>query len=234
MIERREEKNMEMQGYKSTPTRFGRLTGNIFDSNPIYQFDIPPAMVDCYFPDPLRSFPLITCKSLVKRYLLYSKLPVTIVRSQLSDQMEYLSDSISFSDLLKELLTEKLSTKHYNFIVMDDCLILTRVPRHYHALSKHVFLSNRAEYIRYAGEICCDENGSFQLNNSSGTYRPSDRLIERAVQFFNHLAPELQFQGISCRMTTKLSIKQHIKQKIKRTLIINDDEECFPMASHVT
>ncbi len=84
-------------------------------------------------------------------------------------------------------------------------------------------LSDRAKEVRFAGELWYDEENCFRLNNSSGTYRPADKMIKQCVELFDHLAPKLAFQGISRLITTQPSIKRQIVQKAKQKLTLSHD-----------
>lgn len=115
---------MEIEGCVSSPTRFGQLTKYIFDEYPVYQFHIASTIIDHYFPDRLYVFTSTTSKSLVKRFVFISKPVVYATRRQLSNNNQSLSESLSLNEILKELLSINNSTIRYNFVIMDDCLIL--------------------------------------------------------------------------------------------------------------
>ena len=215
---------MDIIGYKSVSSRFGQLTEQIFDEYPIYRFPIESILIDEYFPSKLSSFPTKTMKSLTKRYLFYSKPTVTVTRYQCKDPEKYISNSITFADFLDELSKDSNSTKRFNFIILDDCLLFIQVPsvRHisYYALCKHIILSNRAKYVRFAGEIWSDDDKQIFLNNNSGTYRPPDQLIAQAVTFFHFLSPNLYIQGLSRRISSLPSIKRRFWKKIHTRVAI--------------
>jgi hypothetical protein len=135
------------------------------------------------------------------------------------------------SDVLEELLTENDPTIRYNFVIMDDCLIFARVAHLHHVpyyiLGKHISLSNRSRDVRFAGELWYDKDNGFQLNNNSGTYRPSQGLIVKTVDLFNYLTPELQFTGTGFQQNSSLSIKDRIMLRIKEELNVKHDPEAF-------
>jgi len=190
---------MKIEGSKSLPSRFGHITESIFDEYPIYKFNLPSTIVDKYLPTKLIAFQSKTWINRTKHHFFYSKPIIFASRCQISKTSEQLSSEISLTDLLKDLLSKTGSTSRYNFVIVGDCLIFARVPRHrhvsYHILCKHITLCNRSTDVRFAGELRCDENNCFQLNNNSGTYRPSNTLIKPTVQLFDQLTPSLQFQG---------------------------------------
>ncbi|CAF1459439.1 unnamed protein product [Rotaria sordida] len=211
---------MEIKGYKSLPSRFGQFTQSIFDEYSIYTFNISSDIIERYLPNKLDAFVSRTLINLAKNYFFYSKPIIFASRSQLSSNVEQLSDLISLKDFLEDLLSKNDSTLRYNFVITDNCLIFSRIPRMhhitYHLLCKHITLSNRSTNVRFAGEFWRDDDGQFRLNNNSGTYRPSDRLIRQAVKIFNHFIPELKFQGITFRISAQPSTKRRIIIKINR------------------
>jgi hypothetical protein len=208
---------------KSNPSLFGKLTSTIFDEYPIYKCEISSEIINNYLPDKLPPFNSISLKNYTKREFFYSKPIIFASRSQLSDQFEELSYSIKLEDLLEDLLSKTNHIIRYNFVIIGNFLILVQIPhiRHfsYHILCKHITLANRSEDVRFAGEFWRDENKIFRFNNNSGTYRPSNLLIDKAVQIFNELTPRLQFQGISFQINSRPSFKYRFIFKIKNKRI---------------
>jgi hypothetical protein len=219
---------MEIEGSKCSPSSFGHFTETIFDEYPIYKFHIPLTIIDNYLPNKLTAFPSVTWTNMAKHHFFYSKPIIFASRSQLSGDTEPLPSTVSLDNLLEELLSKNDSALRYNFVIMGDCLIFARIPRHrhvsYHLLCKHVTLSNRSTDVRFAGELWRDENYYFRLNNNSGTYWPSDLLIEQTVKLFNQLTPSLQFEGISFKTSAQPSTKQRIVLKMRRKLNIKHDQ----------
>ncbi|CAF3049986.1 unnamed protein product [Rotaria sp. Silwood2] len=211
---------MEIKGCKSLPSRLGQFTESIFHEHSIYTLNIPSDIIDQYLPNKLQAFVSTTLTNLVKHYFFYSKPIIYASRSQLSSNVEQLSDLILFKDFLENLLSKNDSALRYNFVITNNCLIFSRIPRMrhvpYHILCKHITLSNRSTNVRFAGELWRDDDGQFLLNNNSGTYRPSDRLIKQAVKVFNHFAPELKFQGTAFRISAQPATKRRIIMKINR------------------
>ncbi|CAF4051724.1 unnamed protein product, partial [Rotaria sordida] len=222
---------MEIKGYKSLPSRFGQFTQSIFDEYSIYTFNISSDIIERYLPNKLDAFVSRTLINLAKNYFFYSKPIIFASRSQLSSNVEQLSDLISLKDFLEDLLSKNDSTLRYNFVITDNCLIFSRIPRMhhitYHLLCKHITLSNRSTNVRFAGEFWRDDDGQFRLNNNSGTYRPSDRLIRQAVKIFNHFIPELKFQGTDDFIVT-YKIPSH---RVDRYIMNQLNKLCIPAIS---
>lgn len=208
---------------KSIPSSFGKLTSTIFDEYPLYKCEISSEIINNYLPDKLVAFAEISTKNFAKQKFFYSKPIIFASRSQLSDQCEELSDSIKLDDLLEELLSKTNEIKRYNFIITGNNLIFVRIAhvRHlsYHILCKHITLSNRSDDVRFAGELWIDQNNIYYLNNNSGTYRPSNNLIDQTIQLFNQLTPRLHFKGISYQINSQPSIQYRFYFKIKNKKI---------------
>jgi hypothetical protein len=204
---------------KSNPSLFGKLTSTVFDEYPLYKCQISSELINNYLPDKLIPFNSISWKNVAKKEFFYSKPIIFASRSQLSDQFEELSYSIKLEDLLEDLLSKTNHIERYNFVITGSDLIFIKIAhiRHlsYHILCKHITLSNRSEDVRFAGEFWRDENNIYHLNNNSGTYRPSNILIEKTVQLFNQITPCLQFQGNSFRINSRPSFKNRFIFKIQ-------------------
>jgi hypothetical protein len=204
---------------KSKPSSFGKLTSKIFAEYPIYKCEISSELINNYLPNKLIPFERISLINLAKRDFFYSKPILYVSQSQINDDYEELSKTLQLEDILEELLKETNQITRYNFVITGNSLILVRIAhlRHfsYHLHGKHITLCNRSNDVRFAGEFWCDENKKFLFNNNSGTYRPSDLLIDNACQFFNQLIPRLQFQGISFRLNSRPSFKNRLMYKIR-------------------
>jgi hypothetical protein len=205
---------------KSTPSSFGKLTSKIFAEYPIYKYEISSELINNYLPNKLNAFESISLINIAKRDFFYSKPILHASYSQINDDYEQLSKTIKLEDILKELLSPTNNITRYNFVITGNQLIFVRIAhlRHfsYHLHCKHITLSNRSNDVRFAGEFWRDENNIFRFNNNSGTYRPSDILIDNTLQLINQLVPNLQFQGISFRSNSRPSFKYRFIYKIKK------------------
>lgn len=206
---------MDIEGLKSVPTRFGQSCERVYDEYPIYKFPVPPQMIDQYFPGVLRSFPTKSVSDVTKHFLYYSKPIVVVTRYQYKDEQ---TKTITFDNFLKET---HATPPRYNFVILNDCLSLIRIPRlrhvTYQLLSKHIILSNRSKSVRFAGEMWMDEEGHLFFNNNSGTYRPNDQMLEQAIKFFDVLFPTLHFQGLSFQTSgSSSSISHRLSEKIQK------------------
>jgi hypothetical protein len=155
--------------------------------------------INDYFPLSLHPVPLPTLTDHIKHKTLCAKPIVWMVRrAQVQGQPVYrLSDK-------KELINELLIDHKYNFVLLGDSrLVFARIPHRapkypYRLLSKHVGLAKRSSDVRFAGEMRRSDNGkTLLINNNSGTYRPDDKLIPVAEDYFQRLFPHILVRGIS-------------------------------------
>lgn len=208
---------------KSSPSSFGKLTSKIFDEYPLYICELSSEIVNNYLPDKLGAFDSLSYKNLIKKEFFYSRPIIFACYSQLSDKFEELSNEIKLEDLLENLLSKTNNIRRYNFIITGNKLIFISICHVYHItfqiLCKHISLSNYSNDVRFAGEFWLDENKIFRLNNNSGTYRPSNDLIEKTILLFNQLTPRLKFQGISFQISSQPSVKDRFIYKIKNKTI---------------
>lgn len=192
---------------------FEQLHGNILRQCAVYKIYISPEVIDYYLPDDILAFRANTQKNFMRRLFFFSKEAAAATRSQFDDYIDNLSNEVSFSYFLQRLSRERDPKVFYNFVIMKDYVIFIRVPpyldRLYGRLCKHITISSRAKYVRYAGEIWCDGPNHFMVNNSSGAYRPPDTMIDQAVQLFKSLSPYAHFQGISFRTSATPPMAQH-------------------------
>ncbi|UJR07460.1 hypothetical protein I4U23_011749 [Adineta vaga] len=209
---------MEITGNKSIPSSFGNITASVFDQYPIYEFKLSSDIIDEYLPNKLTAFPTKSWTNLSKRHFFYSKPIIYATRCQISKTSEALPSKFSLSDLLNDLLCENNSKIRYNFVIVGDTLIFARVPRHhhvtYHLLCKHISLAKRSTDVRFAGEFWRDEISRFRLNNNSGTYQPSTKLLKTTIQLFNSIT-SLQFKGIHFRKSLQFPVQQQLNNKIE-------------------
>ena len=182
-----------------------RRINNIFKECAVYKIHLQPDILDYYLPDHLPAYPANHSRNTVRRMYFFSKLWAPFTRTALDDYIDQLRNTVSLTYFLKQVALDKHARIRYNFVIMDDYAIFIRVPHirdeSSHMFCKHITISSRAKYARFAGEIWCDEYENYLVNNNSGTYRPSDRLIERVIQLFQDLAPKCHFHGASFRFS---------------------------------
>lgn len=161
----------------------------------IHEYEIPAQLINDYLPEPLKAFPSCTWRDHSKRILCAVAIHVTapICRHQHHDDLEAPASTSTSFQFLKPFLSTSQANIRYNFVILGDRLIFARLPSQqqtvYYLLTKHMSLANKSTDVRFAGEMWCDECGRWRINNSSGTYRPSDKMLECMIQLFGKLNP---------------------------------------------
>lgn len=195
------------RGYNPISVRFDQLTETIFQECTVYKIYVSPEIINYYLPNQLLGFRAHTRRNPIRRFLFFSEQAAITTRTQLDDYIDQLPYSISFDSFLKHLSKETDPSVRYNFVIMNDYFIFIRVPylrnKAYRALCKHITISSRAQYARFAGEIWSNGYKHFLVNNHSGTYRPPDQMIEPVIQLFKYLSSNVYFQGISFRFSRR-------------------------------
>ena len=166
---------------------------------PIWEIHQTSIDINDYFPLRLNPVPLPTLTDHIKHKTLCAKPIVWMVRrTQVQGRPVYrLSDK-------KQLINELVMDHKYNFVLLGDGrLVFARIPHiapkyPYRLLSKHVGLAKRSSNVRFAGEMRRSDNGkTLFINNNSGTYRPDEKLIPVAEDYFQRLFPHISVRGIS-------------------------------------
>ncbi|CAF0918103.1 unnamed protein product [Adineta steineri] len=202
----------------------GKLSSIIFNDYTLYKCEINNNLINNYLQDKLLPFENVSWKNSIKNNVFHSKPIKYHCDSRLNNNnLKELSNSITFEELLLNLLkNENKKNLRYNFVITGNYLSFMEIPhRHeisYYLLSKHISLSDRSNDVRFAGEFWCDEKNLFKLNNNSGTYTPSNDLIQQTIQLFNQLTPQLHFQGLPYQISLRPSIKSRFITKTKAKL----------------
>lgn len=114
-----------------------------------------------------------------------------ICRHQHHDDLEAAAFNSSLFQFLKPFLPISHANIRYNFVIFRDRLIFVRLPPQQqtvsYLLTKHMTLANKSTDVRFAGEMWWDEFGRWRINKSSGTYRPSDKMLEHVIQLLQEL-----------------------------------------------
>ncbi|UJR29706.1 hypothetical protein I4U23_017255 [Adineta vaga] len=162
--------------------------------NEVYKISIPSEIINYYLPNDLIAYSENTKINYYRRIYFFSQYYSQSTRIPFDDYIDENSNWISLKSFIKILLKEKNSQIRYSFVILNDSIIIIRVPyllpKSFHPLCKHITISSRSKYVKFAGEIWCDEFKDLYLNNNSGTYRPSDLLIKQVIDLFNYLLPK--------------------------------------------
>ncbi|CAF3729415.1 unnamed protein product [Rotaria socialis] len=215
--------NEEATLYKVAPSYLGRIINIVCGELSIFQLNISSHITGTYLPDILPSFPApLTATDRMKRDFVYSESMTAVSRSQLNREMQNLSPIASEAEFFQQLLPEQTDMARCNIVILGDCIIFARIPQSYkipyYLLCKHITLADHSTDVRFAGELWHDENANFQLNNNSGTYRPSKILVESAIALFKHLFPFLEVRGLSWEESARPPTFDRFKFKLKQRI----------------
>ena len=197
---------MGNKSYTHMAAEYDPLNWNVYFECRVYKMFIPIEIINYYFPRRVLADSARTQEDKMNRLYFLSKDVGMITRTPFDDYIDHIPHLVPFDYILGELSREIDPAIRYNFVIADNYAIFIRMPhfrdRSSRLLCKHITISSRAPFARYAGEIWYNRNGHFVVNNSSGTYRPPDRLIKQVLTFFHHLSPYVHFDGVSFRNNT--------------------------------
>ncbi|CAF3350928.1 unnamed protein product [Rotaria socialis] len=215
--------NEEATSHKLTSPYLSQIINTVYGELSIFQLNISSHIIDMYLPDILLPFPAsIKVTDRMKRDLLYLKSMMAVLHSQVNREMRNLSSIVPEAEFFQQLLPEQTDMARCNIVILGDRIIFARIPRTYrvtyYLLCKHITLADCSSDVRFAGELWHDENANFQLNNNSGTYRPSKILVESAIALFKHLFPFLEVRGVSSEENTRPPTLDRFKSKLKQKI----------------
>lgn len=186
-----------------TPSRLGSLLNHQYGQHPIFEAVLNPAHRDVDDPgfvglhEPLVAFPgRLDAMSRLKKYVLFSRLSVRLIRYQMARDMESLGD-LAGPTLVGMLQADTPEAPFiYNVVLTGREFRLSRlenrsnkdVKRANWILAKHVLLAGYDPDVRYAGEAWAEDTPTgriMHINNNSGTYKPSAEQTEAARRFLS-------------------------------------------------
>jgi hypothetical protein len=187
------------------PTKFAALLRLKWGGHPIFEAKLDCAVVDVNGPDfpelqaPLQAYPgQLDAVAKLKRYVLFSKPVIKVIRYQMAVQMDSLGrlPGPTMVDMFQAGTDDKPFL--YNVVITGTsarmCRLENRTQKDVHkanwVLAKHVLLSGYDPDVRYAGEIWVHDSPGgrvLRINNNSGTYKPSTAQAEAATRFLQQL-----------------------------------------------
>lgn len=191
----------------SVVSNFGLILRKIWGSHNVYSLKFDknqlnsPKVSDYFSHAPLKAFstPNPSFLTRFKSSFLFSKPVVNTIYGQMQ---EGTYDTWIAESQIKQLIpvhTEENANK-FNYVLTDNQLILSKLNVMFSGvdwvLSKHVLLSHYSDSVRCSGEFWQTPDGSFYINNNSGTYQPTEDDLQNSVLFFNSLFKTLHFSGV--------------------------------------
>lgn len=183
----------------SCPSFLGAHLGALLGQHPIFAA-LPNAPVGA--PElaiPLKPFPgSLSTISKIKKYILFSRPVVWLIRRNLMARTDYYPDipSSAIPSMLRTSPSpDQESAYKYNLVMTSDQVLITRLrtpsgrsrKRLDWLLSKHVLVSGYNRDVRFPGEVWrCVEDGKtvIYLTADSGTYKPGAERLLPAAQYF--------------------------------------------------
>jgi hypothetical protein len=187
----------------SQPGQVGRILRLFWPAHTFFRVRQTKVAVDDYLPAKLAAFPQPNPSLLtrIKKGFLFSPLVVALIRSQLAHSFQVF-EGRSDRELFESLITHSAERSgKYNIVVEGGRITVARLEHGAKApdwvLSKHVLMSGYSTDVRFAGEMWKESDGRIRLSNNSGTYRPSDAQLERAVAYLSAVFPTVEFVAFS-------------------------------------
>jgi hypothetical protein len=201
----------DQAGFKRLELRVGRSTKlavllqQQLGEHPIFEAQLDPDLADIngeHFSElrsALKAYPgKLGTASKLKRYLLFSRPVVKVVRHQMAAKMDSLGrlPGPVMVDMFQS--GPAASPFLYNVVITGTSARMTRlenrtdkdVDKANWVLAKHVLLSGYDPDVRYAGEIWVEDTDAgrvLHLNDNSGTYKPTRQQAEAAARFLQQL-----------------------------------------------
>ncbi|CAF3762769.1 unnamed protein product [Adineta steineri] len=191
----------------SRPKRIGAIIRKIWGSHTLFKV-IPnrdKIDINSYLPQTLKPFPIQNPDlfTKIKKYFLFSRPVVTIIRKQMASLWDDHGEFSSQSLVSMMSINTKNEPHPYNIIITGHHLIGMHNNPFLNSklvdwlLSKHVLISGYDDDVRFAGEAWMEHQTQgviIHINNNSGTYKPNNQQLIKASQFISHAFPGLKVQ----------------------------------------
>jgi hypothetical protein len=153
--------------------------------------------VEDYLTETLKAFPQEkpSLATRLKKAILFSRPVIWAIRRVLAK--DHLEVGVRSERQVYGMLrthSEKAGNK-YNLVITRAGIILSRINVGAKLidwiLSKHVLMSGYNPFVVFAGEIWKDEQGVIHVSRNSGTYRPTEAMLDAVVEFLRAVFPHL-------------------------------------------
>jgi hypothetical protein len=177
------------------------MLGRRYGEHPIFEARLDPARLDIddaefgMIHNELKPYPgKLDTVSKLKRYVLFAKPVVRVIRKQMAADMESLG-VLAGSTLVGMLQADSLDDPFmYNVVLTGESFKLSRlenrtdkdVAKANWVLAKHVLLAGYDPDVRYAGEAWAEDTPDgrvMHINNNSGTYKPTEAQTDEAARY---------------------------------------------------
>lgn len=182
----------------TTPSKLGLGIRMICGPHAYYEIKHSNEKINDLLPEQLKEYKAKTSGFFtnIKKNVLFSKPVVQFIRKHLANTKEEYKDSTE-KDLYNMIRTDSLAIPNkYNLIITSDSIYVIKIGIKYKIvdwiLSKHVLLSGYSDDVRFAGEFWKGQDGVVYFNNNSGTYAPSNDLMDNAKTVLQQVFPNTE------------------------------------------
>lgn len=179
----------------TTPSKLGLGVRMLCGPHAFYEVKNKNEKINELLPKQLKEYQAKTSGffTTLKKDVLFSKPVVKFIRKHLANTKEEFLNS-SEKDLYNMIRTDTPTIPNkYNLIITSESIYVIKIGIKYKLidwiLSKHVLLSGYSNDVRFAGEFWKEADGRVFFNNNSGTYAPTDDMLESAKTILNEAFP---------------------------------------------
>lgn len=184
----------------SEPSRLGVLLRLMWGPHALFKINNAQIRPEQFFDHTLREFDQVdpSLATRLKQNFLFSKPVVSMIISNLQNSTTRFgaqSEDTVFN--MMEVDSPETPNKH-NIVITDEGAAIARLNIRNKfvdwLLTKHVLMTNYSKSVWFAGEIWKDADGLIHVNANSGTYRPTEEELQKAILYLQALFPNTRFQ----------------------------------------
>jgi hypothetical protein len=185
-------------GIKVSKASFlGNLLRQSWGSHALFEAAQARVKVEDFLTETLQAFPQAnpSLATRLKKRILFAKPVIKLIRRVLAaDHVDIGMRNERDVYLMLRTHSEQAQNK-YNLVITRSSIILSRINVGVKLidwiLSKHVLMSGYHPFVVFAGEIWKDEQGVIHVSRNSGTYRPTEAMLDAVVEFLRAVFPHL-------------------------------------------
>lgn len=187
----------------TTPSKLGLGVRMLCGPHAFYEVKYQNEKINELLPKQLKEYEAKTSGFIttLKKDVLFSKPVVKFIRKHLANTKEEFLNS-SEKDLYNMIRTDTPTVPNkYNLIITSESIYVIKIGIKYKLvdwiLSKHVLLSGYSNDVRFAGEFWKESDGKVFFNNNSGTYAPSEDMLDSAKIILNDAFPNTDINYVT-------------------------------------
>ncbi len=183
----------------SRSSGLGTLLRQLWGAHTLFESQQDRVKLADFLPSLLKPFPQPnpSMATRAKKMVLFSRPVIWLIRRVLAKGY-FAIGAKSERDIYDMLRTDsEKSPNKYNLVITRSRIIISRINVGVKLidwiLSKHVLISGYDPQVAFAGELWKDANGVIHINRNSGTYQPSEEMLDEALAFMRAVFPHLTF-----------------------------------------